>query len=270
LPGNEKRGIEELTFGPLPGTRKESDVLPPRFKGWKWKVRDPMMGKDATKEAPLRIHSPYILHPTHGFLESKHDLAVPVTPPYIGFANRMKNSKFFENPMHRSSLALAGAQATLEAWMRGEAPPRANDGILTAEDVSALDLKGTWLVCLSACDTGSSEVQAGEGVIGLRRGYIEAGTENLLRTLWSVSDEATVQIMSDFYEHSLLLAFHRPFLFDSENLARVHNIVGVDRFLNCPHDTHRLAVLGDQEVDLAAADAVLASTGAVHRQRAMD
>jgi len=201
LPGNEKRGIEELTFGPLPGTRKESDALIPRFKGWKWKVRDPMMGKDATKEALLRIHSPYILHlATHGFLESKHDLAVPVTPQYIGFANRMKNSKFFENPMHRSGLALAGAQATLEAWMRGEAPPRANDGILTAEDVSALDLKGTWLVCLSACDTGSGEVKAGEGVMGLRRGFIEAGTENLLMTLWSVSDEATVQIMSDFYE----------------------------------------------------------------------
>src|SRR5271166_2782347 len=60
-----------------------------------------------------------------------------------------------------------------------------------------LDLKGTWLVTLSACDTGSGEARAGEGVMGLRRGFIEAGAQNLLMTLWPISDEVTVQI---FYE----------------------------------------------------------------------
>jgi CHAT domain-containing protein len=75
-----------------------------------------------------------------------------------------------------------------------------DDGILTAEDVSALDLKGTWLVTLSACKTGQGEAQAGEGVMGLRRGFAQAGAQNLLMTLWSISDETTVQIMSDFYE----------------------------------------------------------------------
>src|SRR5271157_4253615 len=63
-----------------------------------------------------------------------------------------------------------------------------------------LDLKGTWLVTLSACDTGSGEARAGEGVMGLRRGFIEAGAQNLLMTLWPISDEVTVQIMSDFYD----------------------------------------------------------------------
>jgi CHAT domain-containing protein len=109
-------------------------------------------------------------------------------------------SKFFENPMHRSGLALAGAQNTVEAWKREEVPPVENDGILTAEDVSTLDLQGTWLVTLSACDTGSGEARAGEGVMGLRRGFIQAGAQNLLVTLWPISDEVTVQIMSDFYE----------------------------------------------------------------------
>jgi CHAT domain-containing protein len=109
-------------------------------------------------------------------------------------------SKFFENPMHRSGLALAGAQATIKAWRRGGVPPTENDGILTAEDVSTLNLKGTWLVTLSACDTGSGEAKAGEGVMGLRRGFIEAGAKNLLMTLWPISDETTVQIMSNFYE----------------------------------------------------------------------
>ena len=102
--------------------------------------------------------------------------------------------------MHRSGLALAGANTTIEAWKRGEAPPIEEDGILTAEDVSTLDLKGTWLVTLSACDTGSGEARAGEGVMGLRRGFIEAGVQNLLMTLWPISDTSTVQIMSDFYE----------------------------------------------------------------------
>ncbi len=102
--------------------------------------------------------------------------------------------------MHRSGLALAGANTTIAAWKRGEAPPIEEDGILTAEDVSTLDLKGTWLVTLSACDTGSGEARAGEGVMGLRRGFVEAGAQNLLMSLWPISDEFTVQIMSDFYE----------------------------------------------------------------------
>ena len=109
-------------------------------------------------------------------------------------------SKFFKNPMHRSGLALAGAQTTIEAWKREEVPPVENDGILTAEDVSTLDLEGTWLVTLSACDTGSGEARAGEGVMGLRRGFIQAGAQHLLMTLWPISDELAVQIMSDFYE----------------------------------------------------------------------
>jgi CHAT domain-containing protein len=102
--------------------------------------------------------------------------------------------------MHRSGLALAGANTTIADWKRGEAPSIEEDGILTAEDVSTLDLKGTWLVTLSACDTGSGEARAGEGVMGLRRGFIQAGAQNLLMTLWPTSDEITVQIMSDFYD----------------------------------------------------------------------
>jgi hypothetical protein len=80
---------------------------------------------------------------------------------------------------------------TIEAWKRGEAPSIEEDRILTAEDVSTLDLKGTWLVTLSACDTGAGEARAGEGVMGLRRGFVEAGAQNLLMTLWPISDEVT-------------------------------------------------------------------------------
>jgi hypothetical protein len=62
--------------------------------------------------------------------------------------------------MHRSGIALAGAQTTIEAWQRGEVPPVENDGFVTAEGVGKLDLGSTWLVTLSACDTGSGEARA--------------------------------------------------------------------------------------------------------------
>jgi CHAT domain-containing protein len=156
--------------------------------------------KEATKEALLKIHSPYILHlATHGFF-AKEDPAPAQTEALLNDRQSVTKSKFFKNPMHRSGLALAGAQTTIEAWKREEVPPVENDGILTAEDVSTLDLEGTWLVTLSACDTGSGEARAGEGVMGLRRGFIQAGAQHLLMTLWPISDELAVQIMSDFYE----------------------------------------------------------------------
>lgn len=71
-----------------------------------------------------------------------------------------------KNPMHRSGLALATAQTTFDAWKRGETPPTDNDGIVTAENVGGLKLERTWLVTLSACDTGTGEAKAGEGVRG--------------------------------------------------------------------------------------------------------
>ena len=199
--GSEKRDVEDWSFASLEGTQNESDELIKKFDGWGWKPSDFTAGK-ATKEALLKIHSPYILHlATHGFF-AKEDPARANTEPESSLkpGQSVIKSKFFKNPMHRSGLALAGAQTTIEAWKRDEVPPVENDGILTAEDVSTLDLQGTWLVTLSACDTGSGEARAGEGVMGLRRGFIQAGAQNLLMTLWPISDEVTVQIMSDFYD----------------------------------------------------------------------
>ena len=103
------------------------------------------------------------------------------------------------NPMRQSGLALAGGQSTLEAWANGRFPDTLNDGILTAEEVAALDLEGTWLVTLSACETGVGKVVSGEGVFGLRRAFMMAGAQNLLMTLWPVSDATTPKIMQDFY-----------------------------------------------------------------------
>jgi CHAT domain-containing protein len=78
-----------------------------------------------------------------------------------------------------------------------EGAPTEDDGIVTAEEVGGLNLKETWLVTLSACDKGSGEAVAGEGVMGLRRGFMQAGAQNLLMTLWSVADEETTNLMVD-------------------------------------------------------------------------
>ena len=199
--GSEKRDVEDWSFGSLEGTQSEGDELMKKFVAWGWTPTD-FTAREATKKALLKIHSPYILHlATHGFFAEEDPTATQTEPEaLLDDRQRIIKSKFFKNPMHRSGLALAGAQTTIEAWKREKVPPVENDGILTAEDVSTLDLQGTWLVTLSACDTGSGEARAGEGVMGLRRGFIEAGAQNLLMTLWPISDEVTVQIMSDFYD----------------------------------------------------------------------
>jgi CHAT domain-containing protein len=148
----------------------------------------------------LRLDSPYILHlATHGFFEpaeseAKDCLEHPVTiapgSPTV--------ARFFKNPMHRSGLALAGANTTLRAWERGDPPALEDDGIVTAEDVAAMHLNNSWLVTLSACDTGAGEAKADEGALGLRRGFLQAGAENLLMSLWRVSDADTTEFMHDF------------------------------------------------------------------------
>ena len=202
LRGAEKRDVEDLSFEALGGTQKESAQLLLEFGHWGWQARS-LTGPDVNKRALLDLHSPYILHlATHGFFESEDSSseANPNEAQSPGIKSDLTKSRFFKNPMHRSGLALAGANTTIADWKRGEAPPIEEDGILTAEDVSTLDLKGTWLVTLSACDTGSGEARAGEGVMGLRRGFVEAGAQNLLMSLWPISDEFTVQIISDFYE----------------------------------------------------------------------
>ena len=164
------------------------------------------LGADATEAQLQEINSPRILHlATHGFFlpetkDEDHDKIKTDGIDLIGHAQKdRKTPVILKNPMHRSGLALAGAQRTLEAWAKGEAPPTDNDGIVTAEEVGGLNLKGTWMVVLSACETGTGQAKAGEGVMGLRRGFIQAGAQNLLMTLWPISDQTTVEIMLDFY-----------------------------------------------------------------------
>jgi CHAT domain-containing protein len=101
------------------------------------------------------------------------------------------------NPLLLSGLVFAGANRQL-------ASARGNDtGILTAEEVVALDLQGTEWVVLSACDTGLGAITRSEGVLGLRRAFQIAGARTVIMSLWSVDDAATRAWMRGLYEARL-------------------------------------------------------------------
>jgi CHAT domain-containing protein len=210
------RGIlSRIGLSPLPGTKAEEEALRAVIEQeWKW-VYQSHLESSATEEVVNAMESPAILHlATHGFYlpQTGRSNALDRGQRYWEIGQRGAGAAgpslesfsdvVLDNPMHRSGVALAGAQATLREWGAGRIHDTANDGILTAAEMSLLDLTQTWLVILSACETGLGETTSGEGVLGMRRGLIQAGAQNLLLTLWPVSDRETAAFMVDFY-HSL-------------------------------------------------------------------
>ncbi|MBT3222456.1 MAG: CHAT domain-containing protein [Proteobacteria bacterium] len=169
-------------FDPLVGAEKEISDIAALFAEQGQPVEQ-LGGREATEGAVRGAASGAgIIHlATHGFFA----------------ANRCRSALGGDvgfNPMVLSGVVLAGANT------RGD---RQEDGIWTAEEVSSLDLTGTQLVVLSACETGLGEVQSGEGVLGLRRSFALAGTKNLIMSLWRVEDEATRHLMTDLYQELL-------------------------------------------------------------------
>jgi CHAT domain-containing protein/Tfp pilus assembly protein PilF len=164
--------MSHLYFAPLSGSGAEARAIKALFP-----EATLLMGRRATKATLVHVNAPRILHiASHGFFldDDRED-----TPADIA-----------QNPLLRSGLALAGAN--LADGNRG-------DGILTALEAAGLDLWGTKLVTLSACDTGVGEVRDGEGVYGLRRAFILAGAETLVMSLWPVSDAIARDTMVGYY-----------------------------------------------------------------------
>ena len=201
--GRRSRALATLAWAPLPGTGQEADELLKVTKNMKV-----FRGKQATENALKHVSGPRVLHlATHGFFltddappagtTTKPDApgSTPAPAPRAtpagpgGPAPSMEPTQ--ENPLLRSGLALAGANK-LES---GE-----EDGIVTAMEASGLDLWGTKLVVLSACETGVGKVTNGEGVYGLRRALVIAGAESMVMTLWQVDDLATRDLMAGYYK----------------------------------------------------------------------
>lgn len=204
--GAGKPDLRAWPFNTLEGTHTELDQLKQHAGTWGWKIT-PFEAAAATEERLRSLDPPYILHlATHGYSSSQGEAetsgikvrGVQGTKALLNFPPPPSDSA--DNPMLWSGVALAGAQATVEARLRG-APTVApeNDGLLTAQEAGALRLDGTRLVTLSACSTGLGEVRSGEGVLGLRRGFARAGARNILMTLWPIEDGLTVTFMTQFY-----------------------------------------------------------------------
>jgi CHAT domain-containing protein/Flp pilus assembly protein TadD len=111
--------------------------------------------------------------------------------------------KPFENPLLRSGLILSGANNQWRAKKYDLLDENIEDGILTADEISRLNLTKTKLVVLSACETGLGNVTNSEGVFGLQRAFKLAGVESLIMSLWKVPDGATSELMSTFYDEWL-------------------------------------------------------------------
>lgn len=178
-----------MMISELPGTQNEIDFISDILKsnGWETELINCL---DASETKVKNIDAPTVLHiATHGFFFEDQKMI-----------NRTKmlsteSNDAGVNPMTRSGLIFSGAENT----MRGQV--LANDnGWLNAYEASLLNLRGTELVVLSACETGTGEVQNGKGVYGLQRAIQVAGAETIIMSMWKVDDQATQELMTSFYD----------------------------------------------------------------------
>jgi CHAT domain-containing protein/tetratricopeptide (TPR) repeat protein len=182
------QNLSAVYFGPLSGTAQEAHAIQSLFP-----EAQILIGAQASKVALKRVNAPSILHiATHGFFLQDATVDPPPGPekPEANNTRAIHASARIENPLLRSGLALSGANLTKSS---------SEDGILTALEAANLNLWGTKLVTLSACDTGIGEVRDREGVYGLRRSFFLAGTETLVMSLWPVSDYVTREMMTSYY-----------------------------------------------------------------------
>ena len=103
------------------------------------------------------------------------------------------------DPLLRSGLILSGGN---NAWLGKEVPKGIEDGVLTALEISTMNLSGTDMVVMSACETGLGDITS-DGVFGLQRAFKMSGVQTLVMSLWKVDDNATSLMMQTFYEHLL-------------------------------------------------------------------
>jgi CHAT domain-containing protein/tetratricopeptide (TPR) repeat protein len=199
LRGGQQRspGLRGLTaWQPLAGTEQEARQLAPLLGGGAV-----ISGPAATAAVVLAQRAPRILHiATHGFFladqspasDAAAGAAAPGSrsggTPSEGAAAATPSR---EDPLQRSGLVFAGAN-------RPDANP-SDDGYLTAAEATAMDLEGTELVTLSACETGLGGVRSGEGVYGLQRSLAVAGARSTLLSLWKVDDGLTATFMERYY-----------------------------------------------------------------------
>jgi CHAT domain-containing protein/Tfp pilus assembly protein PilF len=189
--GSNKRSADlaSLEFDYLEGTLPEVEAIKGLLPN-----SQVLSGTQASEEAIKQVMAPSILHlATHGFfLENK---TPDIKPTVDGKDDKKPVGLNVENPFLRSGIILAGFNK------RNESKGDRDDGVLTAQEFTGINLRGTKLVVLSACETGKGDIRAGDGVYGLRRALTIAGAESQVISLWSVADEETKDLMVKFYKN---------------------------------------------------------------------
>ena len=174
------RSVDREGLNYLPGTKTEVENIVGTLKKKK-KVKSTLYeGSQANEESfkALSGNDISVLHiATHGFF-------LPTDEKMSG-----------DQSLVQSGLLLSGANL---AWQNQPIPEGVEDGILTAKEISFMDLRKTDLVVLSACQTALGEI-TGEGVFGLQRGFKKAGVRTIIMSLWPVDDNATLLMMTEFY-----------------------------------------------------------------------
>lgn len=193
------RGDFEGKWEYLDATKEESSHISKTLEGVGI-TTTLLQGAEATEEAFKQIGttgpSPKILHlATHGYF-----FPDPAPQSSKGGVGNEPVFKMSEHPLIRSGLILAGAN---HAWRTGHPYEGSEDGILTAYEVSQMNLSNTELVVLSACETGLGDIKGNEGVYGLQRAFRIAGARYLLMSLWKVPDGPTSELMAAFYSYWL-------------------------------------------------------------------
>jgi CHAT domain-containing protein len=187
LIGNPDYGTDK-SLSPLPATKTEVDAINKVLRSSGYQVSE-FTERNATENNLKMSKDVSILHiATHGFFFP--DIEKASWP--IGISS--DNAK--DNVLLRSGLVLTGV---MESDKMNPTMDSLSNGVITSYEAMNLDLKGTKLVVLSACETGLGEVKAGEGVYGLQRAFLVAGADALIMSLWKVDDAATQQLMNNFY-----------------------------------------------------------------------
>ena len=189
----------------LEGTKKEADSISSNLERHNWDCAYYLGDRGTENNFKMMSGiSPSLLHiATHGFYMTEKDAQKEQELALLESGNMQleKHTKYREDkPMTRSGLLLSGCNHTLNYE---DISGYEEDGILTAQEIALLDLRGLDLVVLSACETGLGDISSGEGVFGLQRGFKKAGANTIIMSLWKVSDKATEKLMTAFYSYYL-------------------------------------------------------------------
>ena len=210
--------IERGRFDYLPGTKREVDSIENIFlsKGFSYQSIKKYQGNNGTELSfrKLSENAPKILHlSTHSYYIKPSEEEIKkykmTEEEKLVQLNNFNNIDMIDYGLKRTGLMLSGAKNTLEQ----KTINTTNDGILTAQEISSVDLNGTSLVVLSSCQSGLGTMTF-DGISGLQRGFKMAGVDTIIMSLWNVDDVATSVMMIHFYQEFLRTGSkHKAFKF---------------------------------------------------------